>query len=347
MSAAYMTSKKVIGNVITIALIVCGIVWVCAKFIDLGSGTFTDNASVRQNMVAVNSKAQGFIKDIRFDEYTHVHKGDTLVVLDDSEYVIAVAQAEANYKSALADRTVAGSGVATAGNNVAVSEAAIAEVKANLDNAETNYKRYSHLLENEAVTQQEFDVVETQYKALKARYETMLRQRDSSRLVKEEQTTRLDLNDANIDAAKAALDLARLNLSYCTVIAPCDGYTTRKDIQVGQLIQPGQLLLTLLDDKEYWVIANYREKQLSNISVGTPIEITVDAIKGVKYNGVVTSISNATGSQTSLVPQDNATGNFVKVEQRVPVRIAFTDDNRPEDMALLRSGLNVECNVKK
>lgn len=340
-------SKKTVGNIITLTLIACGIVWVCAKFIDLGSGTYTDNASVQQNMVAVSSKAQGFIKDIRFDEFTHVNKGDTLVIIEDDEYRIALAQAEANLKNALAAKTVTGSSAQTAANNVVVSDAAIAEVKANLDNAERNYQRYKQLLEMDAVTRQEFEVVETQYKALKARYETMLHQSKSSRLVSKEQTERLDQTDANIQAAQAALDLARLNLSYTVITANCSGYTSKKDIQEGELIQPGKLLVNIVSDEEYWVVANYREKQLRNIEIGTPVEITVDAIKDKKYHGVVTSISNATGSQYSLVPQDNATGNFVKVEQRIPVRIAFTDDNSPEDMSLLRSGLNVECNVKK
>lgn len=140
------------------------------------------------------------------------------------------------------------------------------------------------------------------------------------------------------------MDLARLNLSYTVVLAPCDGVTGSKDIHEGQLVQPGQVLVDVVDGSDLWVIANYRETQLPRIREGAEVTMTADAVPGVTYRGVVEAISDATGAAFSLLPQDNATGNFVKVEQRVPVRISL-EGNAPEALGLLRAGLNVECKV--
>ncbi|MDE6368087.1 MAG: efflux RND transporter periplasmic adaptor subunit, partial [Muribaculaceae bacterium] len=153
-------------------------------------------------------------------------------------------------------------------------------------------------------------------------------------------------NDAAIDLAAALLETARLNLSYCVVLAPCDGYTSRKEIQVGQLIQPGQTLLDVVDTADVWVSANYKETQLHHIAPGSEVEIKVDAIPGVTFRGVVQSISQATGAALSILPQDNSAGNFVKVRQRVPVRIEFSKDNSESDMQLLRAGMNAECEIR-
>ena len=141
------------------------------------------------------------------------------------------------------------------------------------------------------------------------------------------------------------MNLARLNLSYTVITAPCDGYIGRKDIHVGQLVQPGQLLVNVIDQNSVWVIANYRESQMHNIAIGAPVEFEADAIPGVTFKGVVKSISAASGSAYSHMPVDNATGNFVKVEQRVPVRIELTEDNNEADVKRLLSGLNVECEI--
>lgn len=145
---------------------------------------------------------------------------------------------------------------------------------------------------------------------------------------------------------KALVETAELNLSYTVIVAPCDGYTSRKEIQVGQLVQPGQTLLDIVDSGDIWVTANYKETQLHNIRPGSKVDIRVDAVPGALFKGTVISISTATGSALSLIPQDNSAGNFVKVRQRVPVRIEFDPGNNAEDMAALRAGMNVECSVR-
>ena len=136
-----------------------------------------------------------------------------------------------------------------------------------------------------------------------------------------------------------------LNLSYTVVLAPCDGFTGRKEIQEGQLIQPGQTLVDVVDADDKWVVANYKETQTANIQVGQTVEIEVDAVPHHTFKGVVRSISRATGASFSLMPQDNSSGNFVKIEQRIPVRIDFTEDNNTKAMERVSAGMNVECTV--
>lgn len=160
--------------------------------------------------------------------------------------------------------------------------------------------------------------------------------------MKNEQTERLGQNEAVIKMCEANVRLARLNLSYCAIIATCDGVTGRKDIHVGQLVQPGQTMVEIVDSKEMWVQANYRESQIANIRVGSKVKMKVDAVPGVEYEGIVESLSDATGSAFSLMPSDNATGNFVKVEQRLPVRISL-HTNSAENLHKLKAGYNVEC----
>ena len=339
-------TKKLIYNIVAVAVICCGVAWVCARFVHLGRVEYTDNAQVRQLIVPVNSRIQGFIREIRFDEYQPVHKGDTLVLIEDAEFRYRLAQAEADCQNALSGRTVVASTINTTQNNITVSDAGIQEAKIRLDNAEREYRRYENLLVKDAVTKQQYDAVRTEFEASKARYELLLRQKQSTALVKQEQTQRLGQTDAGIKLAEAAVELARLNLSYTVIVAPCDGTTGRKNIQQGQLIQPGQTLVDLVDENDRWVVANYKETQTAHIREGLPVEIEVDAVPGVVFKGIVRSVSGATGSSFSLVPQDNSAGNFVKVEQRIPVRIEFAEGNPPEEMARLRAGMNVGSVVK-
>lgn len=339
-------TKKIISYVVTILVIVAAAIWVASKFIHLGNVEFTDNAQVRQQIVPVNSRVQGYIKEIRFNEYEPVKKGDTLVIIDDADIKLRVAQAQADYQNALAGRSVADRTIGVASANVAVTEASIAEAKVVMDMAETDFKRYSALLEQDAVTRQQYDAAKTDYEAKKARYHMLARQRSATSSVVAETRQRIAQNDAGIDLAAAMLASAELNLSYCVIIAPCDGSTSRKEIQAGQLVQPGQTLLDIVDSGDVWVAANYKETQLHHIAPGSDVEIKVDAIPDVVFRGTVGAISKATGASLSILPQDNSAGNFVKVRQRIPVRINFSPDNDPDNMQCLRAGMNVECEVK-
>lgn len=339
-------TKKRIYNVFAVALLVAAVVWVCAKFVHLGSVEFTENAHIEQHIVPVDARIQGFVKEVRFGEYEHVEKGDTLLIIEDAEFRFLLAQAEANYVNATTDKSAMHNVISTTRTNIAVTEATIEEARIRLENAERNYLRYKNLLADAAVTRQQYDNMATEWEAAKARYEVLVKQRESVEAVSREQNTRLGQNDAGIAVAEAALDLARLNLSYTVVLAPCSGTTGRKDIHVGQLVHPGQRIVDIVDEREKWVVANYKETQIENIRPGAEVEIEVDAVPDVLFKGVVRSLSQATGGSMSMLPQDNSSGNFIKIEQRIPVLIDFTDDNDSEALARAGVGMNVECAVK-
>lgn len=334
-----------IYNILILCFLIGGLTYVCSRFIHLGNVEYTDNAQVRQHITPVNTRVQGFIKKICFEEFQPVKKGDTLLIIEDAEFKLRVAQAEADLSNALAGRSVTSAGIETTQSNIGVSDASIEEVKVTMENARRELQRYEKLLKEDAVTRQQYDNIKTAYEAAKARYQQASRAKRSTSLVKNEQTHRLGQNEAAVKLAKANLDLARLNLSYTVITATCDGITGRKNIHEGQLVQPGQAMVDIVDGTDLWVVANYRETQLPNIHEGAEVTMTADAVPGVKYKGVVESISDATGAAFSLIPQDNATGNFVKVEQRIPVRIRLKG-NSEADMKKLRAGFNVECKVK-
>lgn len=336
--------RKILYNTIILLLLAGGIGYVCSRFIHPGV-EYTDNAQVRQHITPVNTRVQGFIRKICFREYQRVHKGDTLLILEDAEYRLQLAQAEANLANARSGKQVTSAGMATTSNNLHVDDAGIEEARVQLANARREATRYRKLLEKDAVTRQQYDRVQTTAQAAQARYDQLLRAKHSTSLTRHQQARHLEQNQAAIRLAEAAVDLARLNLSYTVIVATCDGVTGRKDIHEGQLVQPGQTMVEIVDATDLWVIANYRETQMPHIHEGAPVEVQADAVPGVTFRGTVESISDATGAAFSILPQDNATGNFVKVEQRVPVRISLRG-NDPKLLQLLRAGFNVECSVK-
>jgi membrane fusion protein (multidrug efflux system) len=338
-------TRRLTQNIFVLLVLAAGLWWIAAEFIKFNISTFTDNAQVRRQIVPINARVQGYIKEIRFNEYTFVHKGDTLIIIDDTEYALALAQANAQVQNAVSGKSAVNASITTTASEISVSEASIEGTRVEMENAARDFERYKSLLNDKAVTQKQYDDARTKYETLKAKYEMLCRQKQSTMLTKDEKAQRLGQNDANIELAKASVELAKLNLSYTVITAPVDGYTSRRNLQVGQLVQPGQTLLSIVDENDVWVIANYKESQTSKMKIGDKVKISVDAIPDKSYVGVIEAISNATGAQYSLVPQDNATGNFVKVEQRLPVKIRFTADNSPADISLLRAGLNVECQM--
>lgn len=338
--------SNTIANVAVIILLAVAAFWFGSLFIHPGV-EYTDNAQIRKDIVPVSSRVQGFVEDVRFVEFQKVSKGDTLVIIEDTEFQLRLAQAEANLQNALAGESAAGAGIATTDNNIKVTDSGIAEVKIQLANAESEYVRFTNLLDKGAVTRQQYDGIKTHYEALKAKVATMEKQKNTTSLVRNEQEIRRRQSQSGIDVCEAALDLARLNLSYTVITAPCDGTTSAKNINEGELLMPGMRLLTIVDDSQPWIIANFRESQIDGIKVGSKVDIKVDAFRGKKFHGEVTAVADATGAQYSHMAPDNATGNFVKIEQRISVKIVFTGDNDPALVARLSSGMNVECKVRR
>lgn len=292
-------TKKIISLILSITVIAAAAIWIFYKFSGRIGAEFTDNAQVRRQIVPVISRVEGYIKEIRFKEFKPVHKGDTLVILDDSDLRLRLAQARAEYSSAISGKGTAVKTVSSTAATVAVTEASISEAKVLMDLAETELNRYRKLLEKEAVTQQQYDAVKADYEAKQARYEMLSRQRAASSSLVEVDRSRIPQRDATIELTKASVEQAELNLSYTVIVAPCDGFTSRKNIQTGQYVQPGQTLLDIVDSGDVWVNANFKETQLKHIKPGSDVEVTVDAIPGVTYHGKVQSISTATGAAAS------------------------------------------------
>lgn len=333
-------------NSLGLLAVLAGLYWIASLFFHFNKVAYTNDAQVEQYITPINTRVAGYIKEIRFTEHEQVKKGDTLVIIDDSEFKIQLAQAEANYQDAMANKTVINSGISTSRNNLSVSDANIQEAKARLWNAEQNYKRYKNLLQEDVVTGQQYDQVKTEYDAAKARVDALQNQKRTTQLGTEEISTKLGVNEAAIKRAAAAVDMARLNLKYTVITAPYDGVTGRRVIQEGQLVQAGQSLLSLVISGQIWVVANYKETQTEHLHIGQLVKIKVDAISHKEYEGKITAMSEATGAKYSTIPIDNSTGNFVKIQQRIPVRIDFTENNKQTDIELLRAGMNVEVEEK-
>lgn len=344
-----MKQKKLlrtIYNICVLIILVIGVWLVINHFVHFGDGEYTDNATVQQHITPVNARVGGFIKEIRFSEYQPVHKGDTLVIIEDSEFRLRLAQAEADLQRELAGGEATTSGMDVTRQNMSVTDAGIEEARVRMENARQDDQRYAQLLKSDAVTRQQYDQMHTNYLAAKARYEQAVRSRGTLSRAEQEQGHHLSQNKAAVDVARAQIKLARLNLSYTVITATADGVVGKKDIHVGQLVQPGQTMVNIVDNSELWVVANYRETQLPGIALGSKVKITADAVPGVEFEGTVERISDATGSAFSMIPQDNATGNFVKVEQRIPVRIHLKGNDK-NAISKLRAGMNVECTIKK
>ena len=338
--------RVIISNVVVFALIGFGLFWLIREYFHIGDKTYTEAAQVEEFINPINTRVSAYIKEIKFIEHQQVKKGDTLAILDDREIITQVGQAEAAYQNALAQRFATGSSINTVSNSVNVMESNIAGAKARLWNAEQNLNRYKNLLAAEAVTRQQFDQVKTEHDAQKAAYETLMNQKQSANLSTTEVKSRLGINDAEIKRTKAALDMAKINLSYTVITAPYDGTMGRRTISEGQLIQPGQQVATIVLNNQKWVTANFLESQMPNIKIGEKLMMTADALGGKQFEGVVTAVSAATGSRYSNVPTDNSTGNFIKVQQRIPVRIEFTATNKKEEVAKLSAGMNMNVSLK-
>ena len=344
-----MSNKKLVKriyNVVITVVLLAFIGLICSRFIHWGNVEYTDDAQVWRHITPINARVGGFIKEVRFEDYQRVHRGDTLVIIEDAEFRLALAQAEAGLRGSRSGSGAVSAGMTTTHSNVRAASAGIEESRVQMENARKDFERFEQLLAKDAVTRQQYDNAKAQYEAAKARYEAAQSRQQATNQVLGEQRQRLGQSTAGESVAQAQVNLARLNLSYTVIVATCEGVMSRKDINVGQLVQPGQQLARIVDDNQVWVVANYRETQMNHIQVGSKVTFSADAVPGIIFQGEVESIAAGTGSAFSPIPVDNATGNFVKVEQRVPVRIRITNDNKPEDVARLLAGLNVQTEVK-
>lgn len=336
--------KNLIGKIVAICLLLAGIIVIVMMFCD-NRYERTDDAQVEQYISPVNVKVSGYIREIRFTEHQHVRKGDTLLVIDDREYAIALQQAEASLMDARSGRKVVGNTLNTASNSATVYDASIEEAELRVEKLQRDYERYAKLLEKKASTPIVVEQYKTELDMAKARVSALKRQREAARSSVSEVSQRQENAEAAILRAEAAVNMARLNLSYTVVTAPADGCMGRRTIEEGQLVSPGQTITTLIPDTRKWVVANFKETQMSRIRTGQAVEIRIDALPGKLFNGTVTAISAATGSKYSMVPTDNSAGNFVKIQQRIPVRIDFDNGLSAEDNRRMAAGMMCEIKV--
>ena len=335
-----------IFNSISILLILAAVAWGINLFILYEKYEITNDATIEQYIAPINTRVSGYIKKINFTEHQWVNAGDTLVVLDDREFKIKLMDAQAALMDAKNSASVLSSTISTTSTNVDVANANIEEAKARLWKMEQDLKRYKSLLESESVSQQQYDQVKSDYDAQLAHYNALLKQRESMKSTSVETTKKEGNVEANILRREADLEMAKLNLSYTVITAPYSGYVGRRTLEIGQLVQAGQTITNLINEDNKWIIANYLEKQIKNIYIGQEVKIRIDALGDKTFKGKVISISEATGSKYSMLPTDNSAGNFVKIQQRIPVRINFEDLSN-EDSGRLRAGMMVTTEAVK
>lgn len=334
-----------------IAVVVLGaLVWGVQKWMYARAHESTDDAQVEGHIIPVLSKVGGYVDAVTVQDNDSVNAGDTLVRIDDAEYRVKLAQAEAELAAA---RAAAGTGentgqaealVATATSQRAALDAQIAAARANEAKALSDLQRMRELAAKQIVSQQQLDAAEAAASAATANLQAVEKQAAAGGSSVVNARAGVRVAQARLDAAQAARNNAALQLGYTSVTAPVSGVVSKKMVELGQLVQPGQQLMSVVADTGVWVTANFKETQLSDMHVGQKVEIEVDAYGGYVAEGVVQSLSPATGAKFALLPPDNATGNFTKVVQRVPVRIAITKDLGPGRP--LRPGMSVTVHVQ-
>jgi len=335
------------GVLLVVAVLVLALVGYGVKQYLFGrSHVTTDNAQVEGHITPILPRVSGYVAEVRVKDNQQVKAGDTLVVLDDRDLRARLAQADAELAALLSatgsdgrvGQAAAQIGVARSGASAA--EATVAQARANSQRAAADLERISKLAERNIVSQQQLDAARAASQAANAQ---LLAAQGSAQAAREQITAAqagLQGADAKVAAARAARDQVALQLSYSRVIAPVAGVVGKRSVEVGQLVQAGQPLMTVVPMEDVWVTANLKETDISRIRTGAEVEFTVDGYPGRTFKGTVESLSPATGAKFSLLPPDNATGNFTKVVQRIPVKVRVTggeDATHP-----LRPGMSAE-----
>ena len=341
-----LRGRRLVVSLVCIGIIAYGLWRLVDVFIEYTASETCNDAQIEQYITPVNLRASGYIAKVCFKEHQEVHKGDTLLILDDREYRIRLMEAEAALKDAKAGANVNSATEQTTQTSASVYSASIDEIGVRLAKLSKDIERYRNLVANKAATPIQLEQLEVEYDATKKKLEAARKQQEAAYKGVNEVTTRRGNVDAAIQRAEAAVEMARLNLSYCVVVAPCDGKLGRRTIEEGQMVNAGTTITYIIPDNQKWVIANYKETQIENLHVGQKARMTVDALNNEVFEGTVTAISGATGAKYSLVPTDNSAGNFVKIQQRVPVRIDFTNISK-EDNDRLAAGMMVVVKVER
>lgn len=340
------------------ALVLVGGTYGVIKYMHGQKHEETDDAQVETLISPVIPRVSGYIKEVRVKDNQMVKKGDTLIILDDRDFRIKIAEVDASIAAAQSSAAVADAGIPVANANVISSESNISTVDAQIEAAKVNlwranqdFTRYQNLIKDHSITQQQFEqasaakqTAERQLDILNAQKRSAARQTSVISQQKHVTAGQVSVANATIKQRQAELEAANLNLSYTVITAQVDGQVSKVNLQPGQLLQAGQSLFNIVPGDSKWVVGNFKETQLTKMKLGQKVIIKVDAYPDHEFEAKLTSFSPATGSKFSLLPPDNASGNFVKVVQRVPVKIEFTDA-KDERLKQLRAGMNVQVDV--
>ena len=351
------TNKKfiiIIGVLATVGLIYGGY-----KYFHSLSHEETDDAQVEARMNPIIPRVGGYIEKVFVSDNQKIQKGDTLFTIDARDYAVKLEQAQANLAAAESQLKVAQASIGSYRANAQASRAQIGSASGSIEaaktrlwRAENDFGRYKNLYENHSITTQQYEQALAAKQEAEQNLQVLQSQKQSSTSQSSAAASQLEISEkqvsvaeAQVASAQAALDAARLNMDYTAVTAPIDGQLSEVDLQEGQFVQPGQALFYLVNTEDKWVVANFKETQLQKMKMGQKVGIEVDAFPDTEFEGEITAFSPATGARFSLLPPDNATGNFVKTVQRLPVKIDFTGANDTEKIRQLRSGMNVEVDV--
>jgi membrane fusion protein (multidrug efflux system) len=340
--------RKIVLPIVAVVVLIAA-VWGFKQWSYARSHESTDDAAVDGLLVPVLAKSGGFVSRVTVSDNDHVRADSLLVQIDSSEYAVKLAQAQADLAAARASAGTAGAGgqaqaaVEQASGQRASLDAQITAARANATKAHQDLARMEDLAGKQVVSRMQLDAARAAAEAADANVVALQRQTSAAGGTVASAQAGVRLAEARLQSAQSAVETAQLQLSYTRVLAPVTGTVSRKQVEPGQLVQSGQPLLTIVSDTGVFVTANFKETQLADIRVGQPAEFDVDAYGGATAIGCVESVSAATGSKFALLPPDNATGNFTKVVQRVPVRIKVTKElaaNEP-----LRPGMSVTVHV--
>jgi membrane fusion protein (multidrug efflux system) len=331
-------SFHVLITIIACALVASGIILGIWFYVFNRNHEETNDAQVEQYVTPIMSRITGYVQEVRFNENQFVHKGDTLVVIDNREYQSKLNVALADVQNAKQNSVVAQKNAVTTASATAINESQLDGAKSNLWKTKLEYERYKALVKEEAATSQQLEKVKADYEAAQAHFEEMKNRIYSATLSTSVAEANVPTTQTNIASKQAVADNAALFLSYTVITAPYDGWVGKRTLQPGQLVKEGQSLLSIVS-KEKWITANFKETQLQHLTVGQEVQVKADAVSDKTFTGTIASLSPASGARFSLLPPDNATGNFVKIEQRIPVRIQLKDNDKQTDF--LRAGMNI------
>lgn len=303
----------------------------------------TDNAQVEARFVPILPRVAGYIKTLHVEDYATVKKDSLLAEIDDSELALQLEEMEADLAQAETDIENARANIANTGASVTSAKSNLDVVLARKEKAQHDFERDQNLFKDGAITQKQFDDSKANLDIANKQYEVTKNDVSVAQSRTAVTTSTLKKAEAQIAVKKARIEQQKLKLSYTKIYSTSDGKIGRRNIDAGQFVQAGTPLFTIINDNEFWVVANFKETQLEHVKMGQEVEVKLDAFKDQPLKGKIVSISDATGAKFSLLPPDNATGNFVKVTQRVPVKIELEDMAKYKSM--LRAGMSVEVSI--